>query len=493
MPATIAAGSVFAANTVNILAPITSTSGTTVLTNISGTISWTVGGGSADMFRSVYDPDLDGTVENADYASDANNSSQWGGHSWPTDSSGCLYNDGSGNLSWTSCGGSGSPGGNSGDIQVNDGYGGFGGISNNSSNWDTAYGWGDHASAGYLTSQDGGTSDSYDDGTDTTIYFSNVHATSISTAYDIRLMEEVNLLPSVLDYISDIRPIIFKWNEKGLEQFPNPDEKEGDIWGFVAQDFETHFPQLLTSHGEYEQYNRNYLEAVMMKAIQELNDKIKEINLAINNNGSAGDGDTGVISPISLLEQFISLGIKIKGGVVWFKELAVEKITANEFVAEKITANIIRTDKIEMIDRVSGDVYCSWVEGGELKRVRGECSTIQFNNQGDSVQIPAVNPTPEPMPDVIITPTPEPTVGPTPQPTLTPTPTPQPSSMPEPTSTPAPTPEPTIEPTPNPTPEPTPEINPEPQQPEPEQPQIEQSQPQPEPEAGPASEPAPSE
>lgn len=43
-------------------------------------------------------------------------------------------------------------GGSDTQIQINN-AGTFGGIANNSSNWDTAFGWGNHASAGYLTSQ----------------------------------------------------------------------------------------------------------------------------------------------------------------------------------------------------------------------------------------------------------------------------------------------------------------------------------------------------
>jgi hypothetical protein len=47
------------------------------------------------MWRSTYDTDYDGIVENAD---------SWDGHSFPYNAQGYLYNDGYGSLSWQSCG-----------------------------------------------------------------------------------------------------------------------------------------------------------------------------------------------------------------------------------------------------------------------------------------------------------------------------------------------------------------------------------------------------
>ena len=40
---------------------------------------------------------------------------------------------------------------------------------------------------------------------------------------------------------------------------------------------------------------------------------------------------------------------------------------------------------MEMVDAVTGDIYCSWIENGEMKRVRGECDTIEFINDNEEV------------------------------------------------------------------------------------------------------------
>jgi hypothetical protein len=135
-------------------------------------------------------------------------------------------------------------------------------------NWDTAYGWGNHANAGYLTSQYGGTSDTYDDGTDHTITFSNGHAQSISTAFDKALMKNIATIDSVLPYIDEIKPSAFEWNEEGLKQFKIP--KTGTQLGFVAQDLQAHFPELVVEKKGKITYDKNELQVIMLKAIQEL-------------------------------------------------------------------------------------------------------------------------------------------------------------------------------------------------------------------------------
>jgi len=63
MPATIAAGSVFAANTANVLAAINSTSGTKYLKNASGTISWDTVAGTSAL---AIDDTLDATMTAVD-------------------------------------------------------------------------------------------------------------------------------------------------------------------------------------------------------------------------------------------------------------------------------------------------------------------------------------------------------------------------------------------------------------------------------------------
>ena len=65
--------------------------------------------------------------------------------------------------------------------------------------------------------------------------------------------------------INEIRPVYFKWNELGLKQFPVPEDHEDTVMGFIAQDFESNFPELIAVEKGYKQYDRNYLQVVMLK------------------------------------------------------------------------------------------------------------------------------------------------------------------------------------------------------------------------------------
>lgn len=69
-----------------------------------GNLTWSNASGTGDMLRSVYDPDEDGVVTNADHAdtadsaTNADTATNWSG--LPANSTGYLKNDGSGTLSW---------------------------------------------------------------------------------------------------------------------------------------------------------------------------------------------------------------------------------------------------------------------------------------------------------------------------------------------------------------------------------------------------------
>ncbi|MBI2644291.1 MAG: hypothetical protein HYW95_02140 [Candidatus Wildermuthbacteria bacterium] len=207
--------------------------------------------------------------------------------------------------------------------------------------------------------------------------------------------------------------------------------------------------------------------------------------------------------------------------------------TAGEWLFDRISVKTAKIEKLEMVDSATGEAYCTWIENGEWRKVRGECDKVQYLNGQPIVvdQVPVYHeenqPTPEPTPEVTPTPTPIPTstppieepaqedeepadnaANPTPtsspveEPTITPAPAPTPEAtlestpMPSPTITPSPTsvptptpaPSPVEEPAPTPTsismPVPTPEVSPTPSV----EPTLE---PIPEPTAPPAGGPSP--
>ena len=94
----------------------------------------------------------------------------------------------------------------------------------------------------------------------------------------------------------------------------------------------------------------------------------------INEDGLIGDEideDIAYNSFVQKIKQALaSLGIVIENGIIKIKELVVDRFTTK----------IARVEKMEMIDAVTNDTYCTWIERGEMKRVKAECNRIEYLN-----------------------------------------------------------------------------------------------------------------
>jgi len=66
-------------------------------------------------------------------------------------------------------------------------------------------------------------------------------------------------------------------------------------------------------------------------------------------------------------QALASLGFFIENGIAQVKEL----------VAEKIFAQKVKTNELEMVDKATGEIYCTWIENGEWVKVKGECEENQ--------------------------------------------------------------------------------------------------------------------
>lgn len=49
---------------------------------------------------------------------------------------------------------------------------------------------------------------------------------------------------------------------------------------------------------------------------------------------------------------------------------------------DTIKARKVELKLIEIIDSISGDTYCTWLENGEWVKVQGECNTIEIGGGG---------------------------------------------------------------------------------------------------------------
>ena len=126
---------------------------------------------------------------------------------------------------------------------------------------------------------DGGTSESTKMSLDTS---GNLAIAGSYTSSDINLKTNIEELPNVLNVLSDIKPIKYKYKR---------DIKEGidtvNI-GLIAQEVEKHFPELIlensihdTEEQKFKSLNYNGMIPILLKSIQELSSKVNELQQKI--------------------------------------------------------------------------------------------------------------------------------------------------------------------------------------------------------------------
>ena len=140
-----------------------------------------------------------------------------------------------------------------------------------------------------------------------------------------------------------------------------------------------------------------------------------------------------LLAAIHQLDQqnaLAQLGLIVQNGVAQLQEV----------IAGKVTTQTAKIEKIEMVDKATGEVWCTWIENGEWKRFKGECSSSAasepFPQSNSSVlTVPVTNDQVQSSNDQTVTPTPSPEIV-APLPNESPNPSPEVSVMPEPSPAP---------------------------------------------------------
>ena len=91
-------------------------------------------------------------------------------------------------------------------------------------------------------------------------YVSNVNGAWVNLS-DFRLKKDIQPLSSVLDRVMDLRPTSYRYKE-------NPSDSRLSV-GFIAQEVEKLFPELVYQSGEYKALSYDQFAVVAVKAIQE--------------------------------------------------------------------------------------------------------------------------------------------------------------------------------------------------------------------------------
>ena len=156
----------------------------------------------------------------------------------------------------------------------------------NISNWNTAYGWGNHASAGYLPLNTSTYSGTYNIPIITSGYLypnpvgggvtitgssGSLTASGNITAYsDSRLKENVEVIPNALDKVLQIRGVTFTRNDQ--------EDKETRYAGVIAQEVEAVLPEVVAEDDEgIKNVAYGNIVGLLIEAIKDLKAEVEEL------------------------------------------------------------------------------------------------------------------------------------------------------------------------------------------------------------------------
>lgn len=136
--------------------------------------------------------------------------------------------------------------------------------------------------------------------------------------------------------------------------------KEGDVvLGLINQTFEDN-----ALHGVWVKWDS--VKEDLLKEIKAGGEiSLTESVVSGSSNAVVAEGSGTLLD--SVKNVLLSLGISITNGITYVTNLATESFQAK----------VARVEQLEMIDRSSGDVWCTWLEGGEWRKTKGECGSVE--------------------------------------------------------------------------------------------------------------------
>ncbi len=112
---------------------------------------------------------------------------------------------------------------------------------------------------------------------------------SIAACSDVRFKTDISYLQNSLEKVMRLRGVNYRWRR---DEFPQRDFEEGNQIGFIAQELESLFPEMVMTDSEgYKSVDYGRLTPVMVEAIKELKSKndpiiteLREIKLLLKGN-----------------------------------------------------------------------------------------------------------------------------------------------------------------------------------------------------------------
>jgi len=146
--------------------------------------------------------------------------------------------------------------------------------------------------------------------------------------------------------------------------------------GYIAEDLDAMGLKDLVGYdgeGRPDSVNYDKISVYLTEIVKQQQQDIDALNViaGINSGGSWGSGALSAADAqnpiISAVQKLLTdTGVVIQNGITSIKNLAVDTLAVK-------TARI---NQMEMVDRATGDIYCTWIENGEWQKSQGDCSSI---------------------------------------------------------------------------------------------------------------------
>ncbi|MDB5259074.1 MAG: hypothetical protein JWO73_282 [Candidatus Taylorbacteria bacterium] len=184
-------------------------------------------------------------------------------------------------------------------------------------------------------------------------------STSLICSSDRRLKKDIVSIngATALDQINQLQAVNFRWNNQSTDTLR---------FGFIAQDFEKVFPQLVqTDVNGFKSVAYTALTPVLAEAIKQLDVKVNALTIA-----------TSTSTLKSMIQGIGDWTVgKITGTVALFGDLKADALTVG---------SPSKPSGITLYDGVTGQPYCLKVMNGTMQNFPGDCATptsIQPSNQ----------------------------------------------------------------------------------------------------------------
>lgn len=185
-------------------------------------------------------------------------------------------------------------------------------------------------------------------------------------ASSLRYKHDVQDFSDDFSKILQVQPKSFVYNNGGP-----------DI-GYIAEDLDAVGLTNLVNYdkeGRPDSIKYDKIPLYLLEVIKQQQVDIDSLKLSVGLNG-AGSAGSGYVSNLNIssnalvqgVSQLLStMGITIQNGITYIKNLSADKLTAR-------TARV--SEGIEMTDKATGEIYCTWILNGEWQKQKGDCATV---------------------------------------------------------------------------------------------------------------------